>query len=49
MKQKSVALSFAEAKYMATSLASCEAILLRKLLMELFNQELEPIVICCDN
>jgi hypothetical protein len=34
---------------MATSLASCEAIWLRKLLARLFGQELEPTVIHCDN
>jgi hypothetical protein len=48
-KQKSVALSSAEAEYMAASLASCEAIWLRKLLMGLFEQELETTVIHCDN
>ena len=35
-KQKSVALSSAEAEYMAASQASCEALWLRKLLVELF-------------
>jgi hypothetical protein len=34
---------------MATSLASCEAIWLRKLLAWLFGQELEPTVIHYDN
>jgi hypothetical protein len=34
---------------MATSLASCEAIWLRKLLARLFGQELEPTVIHCNN
>jgi hypothetical protein len=34
---------------MAASLASCEAIWLRKLLMGLFDQELETVVIHCDN
>jgi hypothetical protein len=48
-KQKSVALSSAEAEYMAASLASCEAIWLRKLLMGLFDQELDTTVIHCDN
>jgi hypothetical protein len=48
-KQKSVALSSAEAEYMAASLAACEAIWLRKLLMGLFGQELETTVIHCDN
>jgi hypothetical protein len=36
-KQTSVALSSSEAEYMATSLASCEAIWLRKLLVGLFD------------
>jgi hypothetical protein len=46
---KSVALSSAEAEYMAANLAACEAIWLRKLLMGLFGQELETTVIHCDN
>ena len=48
-KQKSVALSSAEAKYMAASQASCEALWLRKLLVDLFDRELRPTVIYCDN
>ena len=48
-KQKSVALSSAEAEYMAASQASCEAIWLRKMLVSLFGQELRPTVIFCDN
>eukprot|EP00253_Pinus_taeda_P003146 PITA_03146 len=48
-KQNSVALSSSEAKYMAASQASCEAIWLRKLLYGLFDQELRPTVIHCDN
>jgi hypothetical protein len=48
-KQKSVALSSAEAEYMAASQASCEAIWLRKLLTSLFEQELGPTMIYCDN
>ena len=44
-KQKSVAVSSAEAEYMAASLASCETLWLRKLLVNLFSQEL----IYCDN
>jgi hypothetical protein len=48
-KQISVALSSTEAKYMAASLAACEALWLRKLLLGLFRQELEVIVIHCDN
>jgi hypothetical protein len=48
-KQTSVALSSTEAKYMAASLASCEAIWLHNLLVGLFGQVLEPTVIHCDN
>ena len=48
-KQKSVALSLAEAEYMAASLATCEAIWLRKLVSGLFDHELGPTVIHCDN
>jgi hypothetical protein len=48
-KQKSVALSSAEAEYMAASQANCEAIWLRKLLVGLFGHELRPTVIHCDN
>ena len=48
-KQQSVALSLAKAEYMATSLASCEAIWLRKMLFDLFGQPLRPSVIYCDN
>jgi hypothetical protein len=48
-KQKSVALSSAEAEYMAASQASCEAIWLRKMLVGLFGQEMSPTVIHCDN
>ena len=39
-KQQSVALSSVEAEYMAASLASCEAIWLRKMLFGLFRQPL---------
>eukprot|EP00253_Pinus_taeda_P024614 PITA_24614 len=48
-KQQSVALSSAEAEYMAASLASCEAIWLRKMLFGLFGQPLRPSVIYYDN
>eukprot|EP00253_Pinus_taeda_P016698 PITA_16698 len=48
-KQQSVALSSAEEEYMASSLASCEAIWLRKMLFGLFGQSLRPSVIYCDN
>ena len=48
-KQKFVALSSVEAEYMATSQANYEAFWLRKLLVNLFGQELKPTVIYCDN
>ena len=48
-KQRSVALSSAEAEYMAASLAACEAIWMRKILAGLFRLHLEPTVIYCDN
>ena len=48
-KQKSVALSTAEAKYIAVSMASCEVVLLRKLFSELFGFALDTTVILCDN
>jgi hypothetical protein len=48
-KQKSVALSSAKVEYMTASQASCEAIWLRKLLIGLFGQKLEPTIIHCDN
>jgi hypothetical protein len=48
-KQRSMVLSSAEAKYMVASLAACEALRSRKLLLGLFGQELEATVIHCDN
>ena len=48
-KQKSVALSSAEVEYMATSTASCEAIWLRKLLVNLLKEKMEATNILCDN
>jgi hypothetical protein len=49
-KQTSVALNTAEAEYIAaTSVASREAVWLRKLLAGLFDLELEPTLIYCDN
>ena len=47
-KQRSVALSLAEAEYMAASLAACEAIWMRKILVSLFSSHLDPTVIYCD-
>ena len=48
-KQKSIALSFVEANYMAASQASCDALWLRKLMVDLFGLELRPTIIHCDN
>eukprot|EP00253_Pinus_taeda_P017780 PITA_17780 len=48
-KQRSVALSSVEAEYMATSQAACEAIWMRKILVGLFGQRMDPTVIYCDN
>ena len=48
-KQRSVALSSAEAEYMAASLAACEAIWMRKILVGLFGSHLYPTMIHCDN
>ena len=47
-KQKSVALSSVEAEYKPASQASCEALWLRKLMVDLFDMEPSPIVIQCD-
>jgi hypothetical protein len=44
-----VALSSAEAEYMAVNEAACEAIYMRKILVGLFGSHLEPTVIYCDN
>jgi hypothetical protein len=44
-----VALSLAEAEYMAASQATCEAIWMRKVLVGLFGSHLDPTVIYCDN
>eukprot|EP00253_Pinus_taeda_P017265 PITA_17265 len=48
-KQKSVALSTVEAENIAASMASWEAVWLRKLFGELFEQVLDATVIYCDN
>ena len=48
-KQKSVALSSAQAEYMAANKASCEALWLRKFMVDLFGQEPMPTIIYCDN
>jgi hypothetical protein len=48
-KQLSMALSTVEGEYIASSVASHEAMWLWKLLAGLFDLELEPILIYCDN
>jgi hypothetical protein len=48
-KQKSVALSTTEAEYMAACEACTEAIWLRKLISDLFDQIPESTIIYCDN
>jgi hypothetical protein len=48
-KKSSIALSTAEAEYISTCSASCEAIWLRKLLTGLFDLEMEATMILCDN
>ena len=42
-------LSTAEAKYIALSVAVCEVVWLRKLLTDLFDHEMDPTIIHCDN
>jgi len=48
-KHKFVALSTVEAEYIVSSMASCEAIWLRKLFRELFEQVLDTTMIYCEN
>jgi hypothetical protein len=48
-KQKSVTLSTTEAKYMASCEAYTEAVYLRKLISDLFDQTPESTTIYCDN
>ena len=48
-KQKSVALSSAEAEYMAASMAAYEGMWMRKLLAGLFECELVATIVHCDN
>ena len=44
-----MALSTSEAEYVATCLASCEAVWMRKLLSDLFDIQLDATCIYCDN
>jgi len=48
-KQKSMALSSSEVEYMVGRTTSCEAIWLRKLLVNLFKRNMEATRIMCDN
>ena len=48
-KQSNIALSTAEAKYILACFASCEAIWLQKLLIDLFDLEMKATMILCDN
>jgi hypothetical protein len=48
-KQSSNSLSTTKEEYIAKCSASCEAIWLQKLLIGLFDLEMEAIVILCDN
>ena len=48
-KQRSIALNSAEAEYMVASQATCEVIWMRKILIGLFGQMMDPTVIYCDN
>jgi len=48
-KYRLVALSSAEAEYMAAGQVACEAIWMRKILVGLFGQRMDPTVIYCDN
>jgi hypothetical protein len=44
-----VALSIAEAEYIALSVAVCKVVWLCKLLTDLFDHEMDPTTIHCDN
>ena len=48
-KQSNVALSTAEAKYIASCSASCEAIWLQKLISGLLDLKMDTTLILCDN
>eukprot|EP00253_Pinus_taeda_P003267 PITA_03267 len=48
-KQRSGALSSTEVEYMDVSQETCEAIWMRNTLVGLFGQQMDPIVIYCDN
>jgi hypothetical protein len=48
-KHSNIASNTTEAEYIVACSASCEAIWLRMLLTDLFDLEMEAIVILCDN
>eukprot|EP00253_Pinus_taeda_P034911 PITA_34911 len=48
-KHRSVALSSAKAEYIGASLVACEAIWMRKVVVGLFDQRMDPTMIYCDN
>ena len=48
-KQSNVSLNNAEAEYIAACSASCEAIWLQKLLLDLFDLDMDATVILCEN
>jgi hypothetical protein len=48
-KQFSIAPSKAEAEYIVVCFANCEVVWLRMLLTDLFDLEMEAIMILCDN
>ena len=48
-KQSSVALSTTEAEYLVAYSTSCEAIWIQKVMLGLFNLELDTTLILCDN
>lgn len=48
-KQKTIALSSAEAEYIAATDAACEAVWLRRVLLDLQQTQVQPTIIYCDN
>ncbi|KAL4195339.1 hypothetical protein AMTRI_Chr05g64150 [Amborella trichopoda] len=48
-KQKTVALSSAEAEYISATSTACEAVWLRKILYDLHHKQKDPTTIYCDN